>query len=145
MTNAEWKCLEAYVRDVADDMGLRDWRITLCRTPAMPDARAQMDSTEGRKSVSIWFAWDFREHEREQQRHAVVHELVHVHFDPAWKYAERVMHQEQYVAYSIMSEYGVDGIADLLAPQFDLINWPATAKPTAKPKAKRAARTQRTR
>lgn len=59
-------------------MGLRDYTLDAGHEPPMIDgALAEVRIAEGRRHARVRVAEDFQEHSLEEQRHALVHELVH--------------------------------------------------------------------
>ncbi len=73
--NRHW--LEPYVRDMADRMGLRDWKITILDEPSDDDAAGgQCDLVYGRKVADLKIRVPSAP---EELRHVVVHELLHCH------------------------------------------------------------------
>lgn len=137
------KALDAYVRLVADAMGLRDWNIVAAFGKVKHDAKnkpqkgedwcATCAPTPGRKHADITFAPYMRDAPREDLRQTTVHELVHVHFYGMWDTLRRdtliLLDQEPYDVWIAgverHMEYGVDALADALAPHMPLIAWPA--------------------
>jgi hypothetical protein len=78
---------EAYVRDLADRMGLRDWTLRVDLTePDAPDRRdeqrwgASAHPLPGRKYAIITLGTSVSEADPDEQRQTIVHELVHLHF-----------------------------------------------------------------
>src|SRR6187551_1392363 len=75
MTNKEFTALGKYVRDVADEMGLRDWYFeTMHGTPVRDDgsedvgAGARIEITWGKRHARIWVCRDFRNMRPDRQR-----------------------------------------------------------------------------
>lgn len=113
-----------YIREMADLMGLRDWRFDLNYYPPTDDgAFAEIAPDDGKQSATIRFGADFPTYDREQQRAIVVHELVHCHLDliqqQARKDLPRLLGQPAYDAFfpSFVRgiERGVEGIAQAWA------------------------------
>lgn len=77
-----WDETSAYIRTVADLMGLRDCRIRLNPLPIDPDSgnAGGCQPTYGRRSarISLLDAYE----DAEELRNTVVHELLHVHLEP---------------------------------------------------------------
>ena len=81
MRDEQHAAFSAYLRDLADVMGLRDWEIDLAREDASgPDTGASCSTTYGRKVATIHFGADFFYESPETQRYYCVHELLHCHF-----------------------------------------------------------------
>lgn len=106
-----------YVRRIADLMCLRDWFIQLIwEGPDEPEVAADIKCIPGRRLAYIRLGDSFLDdYTPDQQRHTVVHELVHAHLDQAQKVAEEAM-GEQWAVFRLLLEYGVDAIADGWAP-----------------------------
>ena len=135
--------LERYVRWVANEMGLRDWTLQVAvakkikRSPKTPDGQewgATCCPTPGRKFALITFAAERRDDDLEDLRVTVVHELVHCHFYGVWDTIRRdtldlIDAQETYdtliKGVERHMEYGVDAVAEAIAPRMPLIEWPS--------------------
>ncbi len=68
------------LRAYANGLALRDWEFQVAHEePFDPGALAEIEMAAGRKlaRVRVAAAWD--DHEPEERRHALVHELVHAH------------------------------------------------------------------
>lgn len=111
--------LGKYVRDMADEMGLRDWTIVLSHAePDDDDHGAECDVTYGRKLATITFRDDWVQWDAERIRQLVAHELLHVH---TWPMEQRLCDLKDLIgesAYTVASlafrdalEHAVDGIA----------------------------------
>lgn len=129
MTTAEHKRLAKYVRRVANALGLHDWTINvLADEPDMAEAGADVHCIYGRRIANIRFAADFALMEPDVQRHIVVHELLHIHFDRALQLCQSALPAVMGApAYSVFDEalrdhmeHGVDAVADALACAFTL-------------------------
>lgn len=84
MTNSQMRSLGRYVSDIAQMLGLDDWKITVhAEEPGDAidgsDAIASVSCTYGRKIASLRLGKDFLNSPPEEQRHVLVHELIHVH------------------------------------------------------------------
>ena len=140
MRKRDRKELGRYVRWIADEMGLRDW--TLRIDIAQPEAPNGADGMEwgascapipGRKAATITFAPWQRNVDLEQLRETVVHELTHCHFFGLWDTVRRdILHPLGQTTYDVFvaglerhMEYGVDAMAEALAPHMPLIEWPS--------------------
>jgi hypothetical protein len=111
---------EPYLRDVADRMGLKDWDVILSKKPAEDGACATADCTWGRKSVTIKLAKFLHFQTPDIQRQTVVHELVHCHFAAMHNPLNEGMCDANRDWYIHAMEYGVDAIADVIAPSMPL-------------------------
>jgi hypothetical protein len=82
MNDDEYSRWCGYFRTLADQIGLKDWRIDLLReVPDSEWAGAAMMTLTGRKVVQIKLSKRWPEFEPEEQRHYALHELVHVFTD----------------------------------------------------------------
>lgn len=131
--------LDRYVRWVANEIGLRDWTLeVVIDQPAVDDGRdaskwgASCAPVVGRKYATLTFAPWHRRETRESLRETVVHELVHCHLFGVWDTcrSDTLTHLGQ-ATYDVFissverhMEYGVDAIAEALAPHMPLIDWP---------------------
>lgn len=134
MSEKDWKILEDYVRWVANEVGLKDWKVNVLRElPEKADHAGECDCLFGRKIANITFHKNFRSDRPEQQRQTVVHELLHCHFAAAESTVYNMgfksglltdMQREAiYGSYMQAHEYGIDGVAVALACTFDPIPW----------------------
>lgn len=124
-----------YARRLADDMGLRDWTISI--TSDEPSAEelgargggvpvAAQNSGVGRKECELFFSEAFFEDDYgdDQRRETVVHELIHAHMTGMWHmiYYDLEDHMNP-PAYAVFHdsfrrsmEYATDALAEALAP-----------------------------
>jgi hypothetical protein len=107
----------AYVRCLADEMGLRDWTVHVLDDP--PDDRrkvAEADCVYGRKRINISLSDQFFRLDSEKgpdgQRQTLVHELIHAHLAPMHLLLHRILPDAQWEAYQLPMEYAVDGMAE---------------------------------
>lgn len=71
-----------YFRALADQIGLKDWRVDVLReSPDSDWAAASMITLTGRKVVQIKIGSGFLNDTPENQRHFALHELIHVFTD----------------------------------------------------------------
>lgn len=132
MTKREWAALGRYVRWAADTMELRDWTFEIAHDPPDPDANARINLTYARKLAVVRFCSDFRQMPAEQQRHTVVHELVHCHLESATNmvlndlegHLAKPTDQIFWEGFKRQIEYGVDALASTIAKHLPLIAWP---------------------
>jgi hypothetical protein len=135
--------LERYIRYVADEMGLRDWTLTVNTLKRLKRANRTPDGNEwgaicapvpGRKCATLTFTDARRDDSLDDLRQTVVHELVHCHFYGLWDTICRdtldLIDEQQTYDTLIASverhmEYGVDAVADAIAPRMPLIDWPS--------------------
>lgn len=117
-----------YIRHMANQLGLRDWTLTLETSGCPDDALACVTPTEGRKLAIIRLCDDWLDLTADDQRHCIAHELIHCHFDSADNIVRLdARPQMSQSAYDVMlagfvrqMEYGVDGLADAIAPLLPL-------------------------
>lgn len=124
-----------YLRDLADRLELRDWTVRFLHEPCDDGALAECCVTYGRKWVDVQVCRQFLDMPAGEQRHTLVHELVHCHFDAVEgvmrdarradavpKRAARLIGEAQRRAI----EHGVDAVAEALAAHMPMPPW---AKP----------------
>lgn len=126
-----------YIRDRADQLGLKDWTVELGDQPPMDeDALAELHPTEGRKWAVIRICSHFGKLSPEEQRSAIIHELLHCHQVPILDivrldlYDARVIPASTYdILHSTMrraAEYENDALCEAISPMFPLIPWEET-------------------
>jgi hypothetical protein len=143
MTEKEWAVLEEYVRECADMMGLTDWDIQIPRDETPDDdpngiAVAQTHCVFGQRRATITFHPTFRDKEPDEQRNAVIHELLHIHWWPGWDFVWYLTHHADLVTsaegnrlwavYKQHSEYSINGVSEAWACDFEYIEWPKESK-----------------
>jgi hypothetical protein len=79
VTPAQFAYLDGYVRDLADRMGLKDWRIEVDRELTSDSVNARVICPDPYRRAVITLGSDFAGESAEDQRGAFVHELLHVH------------------------------------------------------------------
>lgn len=128
MTDADRAYWQSYVDTLRDRLGLRDWTV-IVRTapPDDEDCLAEVGVTKNRKAAALFFSPAFLGEDREIQRLAVVHELIHCHLNHArfaYEGLSQKVHPETYEtvfkAIDTHLEFGIDGIATAIAPLFPL-------------------------
>jgi len=100
-------------------MALRDWSIRIGEGPPTdPDADAAIHLVPGRKVARIWLSEEtLSAASVEEQRHTLVHELIHCHFN----LVDALVAGEEVRRIVLMClEYGIDGLADAIAPRMPL-------------------------
>jgi hypothetical protein len=108
-----------YVRALADLLHLKDWEILISpQAPAGDDAIASIQPIYGRKSALLRLSEGFLTDSGPEQRHTLVHELVHCHL----AHLQRLLESEQHdtAGARLAIEYCVDGLADAVAPLLPL-------------------------
>ena len=104
-----------YVRQLADILRLRDWRVDVYEdAPSDPTASASCNPIDGRKFAVVRFAESFLNDNAADQRHTIAHELLHCMLGPLTRMIEarEAMSPEM----KLTLEYTVDGLADAIAP-----------------------------
>jgi hypothetical protein len=82
-TARHYRQLGRYIRHLADvHLELRDWHLTVQHAePPGGDCHGWCFVTYGRKRAMIRVANDWWDEDPTEQRHIVVHELLHIHLD----------------------------------------------------------------
>ena len=131
MTDDQWQYMDRYVRDVADQMTLKDWRISLLRDPCADDCNADVQSLYGKREARIRICLDFTEKSGDEQRRIITHELTHVHIDPTLDVLFRLQPHVGSVPYAMACaqqketiEFGVDALSRLIAPAMPMCELP---------------------
>jgi hypothetical protein len=109
-----------YLRELSNQIGLRDWTIVLAPEPTTPGRIAEVVPVYGRKVATIRLSETFKNAPQSVQRHTVVHELIECHFAPSRFVALETLSKRAYAAYQINHEFSVDGLADAIAPFYPL-------------------------
>lgn len=136
MNAKDRKALGEYVRDTADKLELRDWTFNV-EHAALPSedglsTLADVTCTDGRKLATVRVCENFRERDPEEQRHVIVHELVHCHLTQLQDQCESDLHSligrpadtVFELSFRRNLEYAVDALASALAKHQPLIDWP---------------------
>jgi hypothetical protein len=126
------KALIAYIRETADAVGLRDWEIRLSSERAADGKAASVQAAFGRKFARILIGKDFSDESPEDQRDTIVHELIHLHLEPAadmvYGDLEKILGRPADAVFTNgfdrQLEYAIDALASALAPHLPLIDWP---------------------
>ena len=103
-----------YVRQIADRMALKDWQVDIHEDLPSGDGFASVDPPHGRKIANVRFSEDFLNSNAKEQRHTVVHELVHCLQAPFLRALDAKDFKDP--AVMLAMEYATDGIADGWAP-----------------------------
>jgi hypothetical protein len=130
---ARISALAPYVRRLADLLELRDWHLELKYSPPEDSSQATIFLTNGRKRADLHLCYEFFDMTPEEQRQCLCHELVHCHFGAVGFMVEEENDAKTYRAFVRLLEYGIDAMADAIAPHMPL---PPGVK-TARPKPKR--------
>ena len=128
---------ESYIHDLQGRMLLADWKIELKRGYGCNDERglSEVDFAGPKCYAWITLGKDFEDFVRTEQRHAIVHELLHVHLQPLGGHliaqlgsSEDEARERGRILRGHMSheEYAVDDLARIIAPHMPL---PPKVKP----------------
>lgn len=129
MTTRQYRSLARYIFSIAKDFGLRDWELTLASDPPdSPSAIASFEAVYGRKRGIVRVSEGFEHESPEDQRNAILHELVHAHTAPAREYINRTLPSilgaaawaTFDAAYEQANEFSVDAIAAAIADRYPL-------------------------
>lgn len=133
MSKRDFTALGRYLRDLADQLGLRDWWIELLHEPSDDDALASCLSTYGRKLAQVSVCREFRNLEPVKQRWILVHELLHCHFAVTQDVVRgarlratmgELVHAHFEADWMQAHEYAIDGVACEWAKSLPLPVWP---------------------
>ena len=137
LTNKNWNNtlrvqLEEYLKELSLLMKLTDWDIRIdWARKADNDNLAEIIATYGQKRAVLRLGRKFLRDTAGDQRHTLVHELVHCHIsnimDLVWTTHDQVLTNKQAKmlepSFELSMETTVDGIADALAPMMPLPYW----------------------
>jgi|LakMenE18May11ns_1017448.scaffolds.fasta_scaffold9587420_1 hypothetical protein len=137
LTNKNWNNtlraqLEDYLKELSLLMKLTDWDIRIdWARKADNDNLAEIIATYGQKRAVLRLGRKFLRDTAGDQRHTLVHELVHCHIsnimDLVWTTHDQVLTNKQAKmlepSFELSMETTVDGIADALAPMMPLPYW----------------------
>lgn len=134
MKRKEQKALIRYIRWMANELGLRDWTLRFDWEPCEEDCLAAVFPCEQRKLATIQFSERFLDLAPEQQRNAVIHELLHCHHVGAsdmvrldlLKHLAQSTYDVFWGGFKRQIEYMTDGIATAIEDKYPLIDWTAT-------------------
>lgn len=141
LTAAERKALAAYILERMRELGLREWTIhILSEPPEDEDANASIDPCIGRRVATLRVCPDFRELSRDDQRNAIVHELLHCHHVAATdiirldlpRHLAQSTYEILWEGFKRQIEYMVDALADAWAENVPYITWPAPKRARSK-------------
>lgn len=112
----------SYLNMLKDKLCLKDWIIEVKDDPPSSCYMVSIYTVDGQKKASLYLSEQFLKETAEEQRQTCLHELIHLHFTQCAKIAQRKMNDKDYDIWNLMFEYGIDGIADAIAPLFPLRN-----------------------
>ena len=133
MKPEDWEVLTDYIRARADDLALRDWTFVVRHDPPTEQAAlAETTPIEGRRHAALRFCVEFRELTDDEQRHVVVHELLHCHLGQLQHLVDSSSQLRRTLGehgagilgpIALAIEYAVDGISDGIAGHYPHIAW----------------------
>lgn len=123
-----WAAVRRYIRLLADLLALQNWAIYLDRDPSEEDNNAETIVGENRRLATMKLTRDWRHCPPEEQRHTLVHELIHLPVDRLSSVLESDLDGflsagEQSIARNVFRrevEAVVDALADGVAPHLPL-------------------------
>jgi hypothetical protein len=108
-----------YARDLADRLGLRDWRVAVSDDPPEdPGATASIECVEGRRLAILRLSDRFLAGRPADQRQTVTHELIHCHLAPLDQVVMAAGLSDPWVR--VILEYAIDGLAAAVAPMLPI-------------------------
>lgn len=120
----------AYVRLLADEMGLSDWSFEIEVEPAPDEVSACIRCVPGRRYAIIRLSSTWEKKLPEEQRNGVAHELIHAHLARANDLADsegalptllgRPAWTAFYQGFELALEDGVDALATVIARNLPL-------------------------
>lgn len=128
MTTEEREAISAYIREVADQLGMKDWRVELSDDrPDEASSSAQVVIAYGMKRAKIRIGENWDTDSPDERRNTIVHELVHCHIDAIEKAFMSVRQTMGRDAYEVARdsvrdavEWATDAIATAIDPFFPL-------------------------
>jgi hypothetical protein len=129
------RALAAYVREIADHMGLHDWTLTIRARPpdGYEDKHGWCKPTYGQHHAVLWFSDVLVDAGPRQIAYTVTHELLHVVLDRldtviqngvddlTGRPADTILH----ASWTYALEMTVDQLARTIARRWPDINWDA--------------------
>ena|ERR1700689_3366726 len=108
--------LVTYVSELASLLALADWRIDIDPEPCSPQYDAYVTVVPGHKWAIIELSPTWDEKSPDEQRHTLVHELLHLHFDEVRGVLKRnlnddPMHRVIMNEHLNFIEHGVEAVA----------------------------------
>jgi hypothetical protein len=77
MPRAEFDDIREYVHELQEELGLHSWDVAVRTHPCDDDADAKIFPTDDRRVATVELKQDFLQDTPEEQRYAIVHELLH--------------------------------------------------------------------
>ena len=119
-----------YLNEVSRDFGLKDWEMFahLEEAPPTEDAIAATTCIEKRKIAHILFSEAYFKATPEEQRHVLLHELLHIHLWEAHQFPDEALSDHLGsqgldifgTAFNGLMEHAVDAIAGAIADRYPL-------------------------
>ena len=78
MNDAIYTALDAYIRQLADLLGMRDWVVLLSRGPAKHENYAEIWTSHYKDEAMVMLNEDYTTYSPEDQRLHITHELLHI-------------------------------------------------------------------
>lgn len=127
LTPNDWTNFGSYVSYVRDKLGLHTWSIHIEHRPCSKNHQASIAPVYGRTHAILRLCRAWPELDAKEQRHTVIHELLHLYFVPL---QSTIGHLEPIVcedvwhmlneAHTERLEYAIDALAYILTEQFEL-------------------------
>lgn len=124
--------LATAARQCANLVGLRDWTVIVDEEPPDdPKAQADVRVDLRRRALALRFAANFAGLTEDEQRHALAHELLHVHVELLGGRVRQLSPEFGRTAWAVFwsgyeeeTERVVDALASVVAPLLPSIDWP---------------------
>ncbi len=130
MTEEQYDKLGGYVQTIRDALAMTNWTVRLEHRPAEDGNTAEIQCVYGRKLANLRVCDDWWERTPDDQRHTIVHELLHCHLDGADTVIRGLRevlggpaHSVACEAHHTALEFAADGIADAVSPLLPLPPW----------------------
>lgn len=114
--------VQRYLRELADALHLKDWRVVLMPGEARPGAIAEVVVTWGQRHAEVRLCEDFPRRPEPVRRNALVHELIHLHMDAVHRAIDHVEGELSQGAWRVLErthrlaiEHATDAMAGMLA------------------------------
>jgi hypothetical protein len=116
--------VQAEVDRLKTVLRLADWTVEVQDDPADDDVVASINPVYGRKLATLYLCADWDERPEGEQRHTLVHELIHCHFAvpgdmvrlDLLRHLGQATYEVFWAAFRREVEFAVDGLADAFAP-----------------------------
>lgn len=129
------QALEGYLALASKVLRLDGWKVSMSPVPADDDAVAQIDAPWAQRRAEVRLGAEFWVSGPEDQRDALVHELLHLVLMPAWQMVDELLDEELsaraarigWLAFTQHMEYSIDQLASVIAPQLPLPDFDGVA------------------